>query len=142
MLRILIFNTLYYPYKIGGAEISVKNLAEQLAKDASVRVGVITIGEKDDCFILNNVNKTNPLFRMDGVYVNPILGHFLFLQCLGLLLERYGFLHGVPFLCFLPHLIQQVDLLAIFSVKICSIKLYNLVITDLCLLGLLGLLYC
>ena len=55
MLRILIFNTLYYPYKIGGAEISVKNLAEQLAKDASVRVGVITIGEKDDCFILNNV---------------------------------------------------------------------------------------
>lgn len=38
-MRVLIINTLYHPYKIGGAEVSVQILAESLAKEGhSVRV--------------------------------------------------------------------------------------------------------
>ncbi|HBT3132760.1 TPA: glycosyltransferase family 4 protein, partial [Klebsiella pneumoniae] len=31
-MRIMILNSLYYPYRVGGAEISVQLLAEQLVK--------------------------------------------------------------------------------------------------------------
>lgn len=38
-MRVLIVNTLYYPYKIGGAEVSVQLLAEELTrKGHQVRV--------------------------------------------------------------------------------------------------------
>ncbi len=44
-MKIMIFNSLYYPYRVGGAEISVQLLAEEL-----VRIGhdvkVITLHEK------------------------------------------------------------------------------------------------
>ncbi|HBQ2197552.1 TPA: glycosyl transferase, partial [Klebsiella pneumoniae] len=31
-MKIMMFNTLYYPFKVGGAEVSVKLLAESLVK--------------------------------------------------------------------------------------------------------------
>lgn len=44
-MKIMIFNSLYYPYRVGGAEISVQLLAEEL-----VRIGhdvkVITLHEQ------------------------------------------------------------------------------------------------
>lgn len=53
-MNVLFVNTLYSEYRIGGAEISVQNLAEQLCKDGYT-VGVIAIGEENKFFILNGV---------------------------------------------------------------------------------------
>lgn len=41
-MKILIINTLYYPYKIGGAEVSVQILAEELVRSGHV-VRIITL---------------------------------------------------------------------------------------------------
>lgn len=46
-MRILIFNTFYFPKFIGGAEISVQLLAEGLVKQGN-QVFVVTFGEKPD----------------------------------------------------------------------------------------------
>lgn len=53
-MRILIFNTLYYPYKVGGAEISVQDLAENLVENG-IKVGVVTLGENKEKTIVNGV---------------------------------------------------------------------------------------
>lgn len=44
-MRIMILNSLYYPYRVGGAEISVQLLAEQLVKLEN-EVKVITLHDK------------------------------------------------------------------------------------------------
>ncbi|HCB3352016.1 TPA: glycosyl transferase, partial [Klebsiella pneumoniae] len=42
-MKIMMFNTLYYPFKVGGAEVSVKLLAESLVKKGhEVKVVSIT----------------------------------------------------------------------------------------------------
>lgn len=46
-MKIMIINTLYHPYKIGGAEVSVQILAEKLAKIGHV-VKVITLHNKPE----------------------------------------------------------------------------------------------
>ncbi|MEF3090105.1 glycosyltransferase family 4 protein [Raoultella scottii] len=43
-MKIMIFNSLYYPYRIGGAEVSVQLLAEELVKQGH-KVRVITLHE-------------------------------------------------------------------------------------------------
>lgn len=53
-MKILIFNTLYTPYKVGGAELSVQSLAEGLAK-RGCDVGVVTLGEQNEVRKLNGV---------------------------------------------------------------------------------------
>lgn len=54
-MKILIVNTLYYPYRIGGAEKSVQLLAESLALKGCT-IGVITLDKKDSFECLNKVN--------------------------------------------------------------------------------------
>ncbi|PRX56934.1 glycosyltransferase family 4 protein [Flagellimonas meridianipacifica] len=54
-MRILIFNTLYTPYRIGGAEISVQDLAENLSKK-NIVVGVVTLGENQEKKIINGIS--------------------------------------------------------------------------------------
>lgn len=54
-MRILIVNTLYAPYKIGGAEKSVQNLAESFVSEG-LEVLVLTLGETSEEFELNGVN--------------------------------------------------------------------------------------
>lgn len=48
------FNTLYAPYKIGGAELSVQTLAEGFVSRGH-NVGVVTLGEKDEIVVVNGV---------------------------------------------------------------------------------------
>lgn len=56
-MKVLIFNTLYYPYQIGGAERSVQLLAESL-KNGGCEVTVVTLheGNKIEKMIHNGVN--------------------------------------------------------------------------------------
>ncbi|MFH4963795.1 glycosyltransferase family 4 protein [Gaetbulibacter sp. M235] len=53
-MKILIVNTLYSPYKIGGAEISVQALAEEFSINGE-EVGVLTLGKEDSQYILNDI---------------------------------------------------------------------------------------
>lgn len=48
-MKIIIFNTLYYPSKLGGAEVSVQMLAEGLASNGH-EVIVVSLGEKEHFF--------------------------------------------------------------------------------------------
>jgi len=55
-MKIMIFNTLYFPYRIGGAEVSVQLLAEELALQGHrVRVVSLTQGNEREATILNGV---------------------------------------------------------------------------------------
>lgn len=45
-MKVMIINTLYYPYKIGGAEVSVRLLAE----------GLVNLGDEVTVLSLNNKN--------------------------------------------------------------------------------------
>jgi len=53
-MKIVIFNTLYHPYQLGGAEKSVRALSEEFYSLGN-EVLVITLGEKDTFFNLNGV---------------------------------------------------------------------------------------
>ncbi|SEK77406.1 Glycosyltransferase involved in cell wall bisynthesis [Aquimarina amphilecti] len=53
-MKVLIVNTLYEPYKVGGAEISVQSIAEGMVKNG-IEVAVLTLGEKTEKTIINNV---------------------------------------------------------------------------------------
>ena len=53
-MKILIFSTLYYPYQIGGAEISTQLLAEELVKK-QYTVHILTHGEEDEIEYVNGV---------------------------------------------------------------------------------------
>lgn len=55
-MKIVIINTLYYPYRVGGAEVSVQLLAEALVKKGH-EVNIISIHEKniDEEKLLNGV---------------------------------------------------------------------------------------
>ncbi|MFV0607065.1 MAG: glycosyltransferase family 4 protein [Niabella sp.] len=46
LMKIMIFNSLYYPYRIGGAEVSVQLLAEEFVKQGH-KVRVITLHEHE-----------------------------------------------------------------------------------------------
>lgn len=55
-MKILIFNSLYYPYHIGGAEVSVQLLAEGLAKKGhEVRVVTLHNQNEKEITVLNDV---------------------------------------------------------------------------------------
>lgn len=55
-MKIMIFNTLYFPYRIGGAEVSVQLLAEELALQGHiVRVVSLTEGNEREVTMLNGV---------------------------------------------------------------------------------------
>ena len=54
-MKILIINTLYAPYKIGGAEKSIQSLAESFVKK-NVEVMVLTLGTENKRTILNIFN--------------------------------------------------------------------------------------
>lgn len=53
-VKILILSTVYFPYHIGGAEISTQILAEGLS--AHYKVSILTHGEKDEYSNINGVN--------------------------------------------------------------------------------------
>lgn len=53
-MKILLVNTLYDPYRVGGAEISVQSLAENLVKEG-LQVAVLTLGEKEEKVLINGV---------------------------------------------------------------------------------------
>ena len=56
-MKVLIFNTLYYPYKVGGAEVSVQLLAEGLIKKGhEVRVICLHPGKTRKQDRINNVD--------------------------------------------------------------------------------------
>lgn len=84
-MNILLVNTLYYPYKVGGAEVSVKLLAEGLA-DNGHQVTVISTHEsqKKEIKIINNVKViylpyANKYWQFDGMkhgLISKFLWHF------------------------------------------------------------------
>lgn len=53
-MKLLFFNTYYYPYKVGGAEVSVQLLAEELVNQGN-EVVVISLGEHSDIKVINGV---------------------------------------------------------------------------------------
>lgn len=55
-MKVMIFNTLYFPYRIGGAEVSVQILAEELANQGhSVRVVSLTEDKERSLTLINGV---------------------------------------------------------------------------------------
>jgi len=77
-MNILLVNTLYYPYKVGGAEVSVKLLAEGLVnKGHKVTVASMHDGKKTRVEIINGVNVIylpykNKYWQFDGVKHNAV----------------------------------------------------------------------
>jgi len=76
-MRILLFNTLYYPRFVGGAEISVQLLAEALVEEGE-QVYVITLGDADETEMVNGVQvnriKQRSIFPLyDGKKRNSFL---------------------------------------------------------------------
>lgn len=70
-MRVLIFNTLYYPNFIGGAEKSVQALAEGLVKEGNKVSVITTTPDKDHSKEVNNVkvyylNTNNIYWGFDG----------------------------------------------------------------------------
>lgn len=53
-MRIVLFNTFYYPKLVGGAEVSVQLLAEELVRNGH-EVYVFTIGKKEEIARINGV---------------------------------------------------------------------------------------
>src|SRR5690606_6660201 len=53
-MKIVLFNTFYYPKLVGGAEISVQLLAEELVRNGH-QVYVFTIGKKEEIARINGV---------------------------------------------------------------------------------------
>lgn len=64
-LRILLVNTLYSPFQIGGAEKSVQSLAEALVSK-NHEVGIITLGKKTETTELNGVKVFR--FQIKNIY--------------------------------------------------------------------------
>lgn len=64
-MRILIVNTLYTPYQIGGAEKSVQALAELLVK-RNHNVAILTLGENNDYTRIANVRVFR--FKVKNIY--------------------------------------------------------------------------
>ena len=58
-MKVLIFNTLYYPIKIGGAEVSVQDLAKRLKK-MDIEIGIVTLGEKSEKIYVDGI----PVWRL------------------------------------------------------------------------------
>ena len=53
-MKVILINTLYHPFKVGGAELSVQALAEKL-NEMGVITGIITLGKQDDACEVNGV---------------------------------------------------------------------------------------
>ncbi|MEG3656114.1 glycosyltransferase family 4 protein [Arenibacter palladensis] len=53
-MKIILVNNLYHPYKIGGAEFSVRALAEELVS-IGLHVGVITLGTSEESYEIDGV---------------------------------------------------------------------------------------
>lgn len=53
-MRVILFNTLYHPYKVGGAELSVQALAEKFS-NLGLTIGVVTLAEEEGEFEINGV---------------------------------------------------------------------------------------
>lgn len=68
MLRILLVSTLYYPYHMGGAEISTQLLAEGLASFPDIDLTVLTHGFASSKEVINNVKVIRNCFGI-GSYV-------------------------------------------------------------------------
>lgn len=85
-LSILFVNTLYYPFSVGGAEVSVQILAEELAKSGH-KVGVLTLTSERciSCFRHNEVtiyqipikNIYWPFYNIKRDVFSKVLWHFL-----------------------------------------------------------------
>ncbi|QNL52050.1 glycosyltransferase family 4 protein [Olivibacter sp. SDN3] len=76
-MRIVLFNTLYYPKLIGGAEVSVQLLAEGLVKQGH-QVFVFTLGDKDTEQDLNgvkvvHVKQRNIVRQFEGRQYNSLI---------------------------------------------------------------------
>ncbi|BEM08381.1 glycosyl transferase [Serratia marcescens] len=76
-MKIMMINTLYHPYKVGGAEVSVQLLAEKLANMGHT-VSVVTLHNKSEreCKTINNVMVTylplsNVYWPYGGENVSP-----------------------------------------------------------------------
>ena len=82
-MKILIVNTLYWPYRVGGAEISVQILAEGLVKEG-IQVAVLTLGEKEEKVLFNGVqvwrlqlqNSYWPFESLDKNKLQKLLWHY------------------------------------------------------------------
>ncbi|HEP0323083.1 TPA: glycosyl transferase, partial [Klebsiella pneumoniae subsp. pneumoniae] len=61
-MKVMIINTLYYPYKVGGAEVSVRLLAEGLV-NLGDQVTVLSLnnkGSKEDAIYSGVLNSSYP----------------------------------------------------------------------------------
>ncbi|NCG54147.1 glycosyltransferase family 4 protein [Serratia fonticola] len=91
-MRIMLFNTLYYPFQVGGAEISVQLLAEELVKNGKkVRVITLTDESKRKETIINGVEVVYlPLLNIYWPFDNK--KHTKIARLFWHLLDNYNFL--------------------------------------------------
>lgn len=76
-MKILIINSLYEPYRFGGAEVSVRMLAEELAKNNEVRVITLNHGDEITRSILNGVSVVSlPLSNIYWPFNSEYKGRF------------------------------------------------------------------
>ena len=100
-MKILIVNTLYAPFQVGGAEVSVRTMAEELVK-AGHKVYVLTLGYTQSVKKMNGVIviaiKTKNLYHIEQAVGQPaikkLIWHLLdsfnplYRTAVGLLLDR------------------------------------------------------
>jgi glycosyltransferase involved in cell wall biosynthesis len=100
-MKILFVNTLYAPYRVGGAEVSVQTMAEGFA-DAGHQVYVLTLGEVESVRKMNGVIiitiKTKNLYHIEQSggqnFIKKMIWHLLdsanifYRQKLRVILER------------------------------------------------------
>lgn len=67
-MKVMIINTLYYPYKVGGAEVSVRLLAE----------GLVNLGDQVTVLSLNNKGS-----KEDAIYSGVLNSSYQFLMFIG-----------------------------------------------------------
>lgn len=90
-MRIAILNTLYYPYKVGGAEVSVQLLAEDLVRQGE-EVFVISTGENSSVERFEHNGVTVYRLPLRNIYW-PFSGkrRNIFLRGLWILIDSYNF---------------------------------------------------
>ncbi|MEH6307434.1 glycosyltransferase family 4 protein [Olivibacter sp. CPCC 100613] len=101
-MKIVLFNTFYYPKLVGGAEVSVQLLAEELVRNGH-KVYVFTIGQKEEVTRINGVIIIRFVAKnISSVYDNK--KHNFFVTIIWLLVDSLN-----PFYHFkLSHILKRI----------------------------------
>lgn len=130
-MNIAVFNTLYYPNKRGGAEVSVQNICEELAKQHKVTVVSLWDGKSP---VISNKNGVHlrkwRCFNLYSVFNYDKLNPHFFKKMVWQIIDLFNFVVFVKALCFFRN--NRFDViwsnnLSGFSLAVwCAAKIYRI----------------